>query len=287
MYTNEINSYKRTLLISTNLPKNSTIDFDPDHLEFTDILGEKQSNISNMPISNETEADDNIIINTTNLENVKTDTITTSETQYDAYFKKASETYNIPVYLLKAVAKQESNFQANCVSKSGAVGIMQLMPATASSLGVHNSYDPEQNIMGGAKYLANNLKTFNNDASLALAAYNAGPNAVKKYNGIPPYTETQNYVPKVLKYANMYKNLDDTSGKIIGGSRSSAQTSNYNELLHALNTLQINSNNSYNQLAQLLNPSLNDTGTNTILNQALEELMSSKSASNWLSKLNI
>lgn len=120
---------------------------------------------------------------------------------YENYFQAAAETYQIPENLLKAVAKAESDFNPNAVSHCGAQGIMQLMPSTARSLGVTNSFDPAQNIMGGAKYLRQMLDSFNGDVSKALAAYNAGPNAVEKYGGIPPYQETQNYVAKVLGYA--------------------------------------------------------------------------------------
>lgn len=115
----------------------------------------------------------------------------------DAYFQEAAATYNLPVNLLKAVAKQESNFQSDVVSSSGAVGIMQLMPGTASYLGVTDSYDPYQNIMGGAKLLAQLSEHYQGDLSLTLAAYNAGSGAVDKYGGIPPYTETQNFVAKI------------------------------------------------------------------------------------------
>lgn len=118
----------------------------------------------------------------------------------DEIFEEASSRYGVSVTLLKAVAKAESNFNPNAVSKAGAVGVMQLMPATAKSLGVSNSYDPWQNIMGGAKYLRENLDRFGGDVNLALAAYNAGPNSVQKYNGIPPYKETQNYVKIVNSY---------------------------------------------------------------------------------------
>lgn len=115
-------------------------------------------------------------------------------------FEKAADKYHISVNLIKAVGKQESNFNPNAVSRCGAQGIMQLMPATAASLGVTDSFDPEQNIMAGAKYLSGLLNTFNGNTSFALAAYNAGGNNVKKYGGIPPFKETQNYVVKVSAY---------------------------------------------------------------------------------------
>ena len=126
----------------------------------------------------------------------------TGSESMDAIFTEASQLYGVPEKLLKAVAKAESNFNAKAVSKAGAIGVMQLMPATARSLGVTDSFDPAQNIMGGAKYLKENLERFGGNVSLALAAYNAGPNSVQKYGGIPPYKETQNYVKTVTSYMN-------------------------------------------------------------------------------------
>lgn len=124
-----------------------------------------------------------------------------SPASMDEIFDQAASTYGVPVNLLKAVAKAESSFRPDVTSKCGAMGVMQLMPGTAKSLGVTDPYDAQQNIMGGAKYLANMLKKYDGNASLALAAYNAGSGAVQKYGGIPPYPETQNYVQKVLGYA--------------------------------------------------------------------------------------
>lgn len=118
------------------------------------------------------------------------------------YFEKAAKKYNVDVKFLKSIAKAESNFNPNAVSHCGAVGVMQLMPSTAKGLGVKDSYNPEQNIMGGAKLISGLLKKYNGDKSLALAAYNAGSGNVAKYGGIPPFKETQNYVKKVLKFYN-------------------------------------------------------------------------------------
>ena len=114
------------------------------------------------------------------------------------FFEEASALYQIPSKLLRAVAKAESGFNPKAVSKAGAMGVMQLMPGTARSLGVSDPYNARQNILGGAKYLKQNLDRFGGDVSLALAAYNAGPNSVTKYGGIPPYKETQNYVKKIM-----------------------------------------------------------------------------------------
>ncbi len=136
----------------------------------------------------------------TSFASVLSSTLLKSDADLDTYFQTAAEQYGIPVELLKAVGMVESSFNTYAVSSCGAQGIMQLMPSTARSLGVTNAFDPEQNIMGGAKYLRQMLNQFNGDVSLALAAYNAGPGAVTKYNGIPPYAETQNYVSKVLNY---------------------------------------------------------------------------------------
>lgn len=123
-----------------------------------------------------------------------------SPASMDAVFKEAADTYGISENLLKAVAKAESDFNPNCTSSAGAMGIMQLMPSTAKELGVINAYDTRQNIMGGAKLLSRLLDKYDGNTSLALAAYNAGSGNVDKYGGIPPFKETQNYVDKILGY---------------------------------------------------------------------------------------
>lgn len=123
-----------------------------------------------------------------------------SATDLDAYFEEAAQKYNVDVKLLKAIAHAESNYNPNATSSSGAMGVMQLMPSTAKSLGITDAYNARDNIMGGAKVISDHLSRYDGDLSLALAAYNAGSGNVAKYGGVPPFTETQNYIKKVLSY---------------------------------------------------------------------------------------
>ena len=136
--------------------------------------------------------------------------------KYDAEIWKASQRYSVDYNLVRAVIKAESNFNPKAVSRAGARGLMQLMPQTATLLQVSDSFHPDQNIDGGVRYLRYLLNLFNDNLSLALAAYNAGENAVFRYRGIPPYQETQTYVQRVLQYFQKYSRE----------SRSLAQPSN-------------------------------------------------------------
>lgn len=119
----------------------------------------------------------------------------------DAVIQKAAEQYDLQPGLIRGVIKAESDFNTDVVSRAGAQGLMQLMPGTARDLGVSDPFDIEQNIDGGVRYLKNMMDRFEGDVKLALAAYNAGPGAVEKHGGVPPYQETLQYIKRVLKYS--------------------------------------------------------------------------------------
>lgn len=125
--------------------------------------------------------------------------------QIDKLVSANAANWNVDPDLVKAVIANESGFNANATSSTGAQGLMQLEPATAASVGVTDPYDPAQNVAGGTRYLRGLLDRFHNDPRLAVAAYNAGPGAVEKYNGVPPYAETQNYVQNVLASYAKYR----------------------------------------------------------------------------------
>lgn len=122
------------------------------------------------------------------------------KSDFNSIIERAAATFNIDEKLIHSVIKMESNYRPNATSHAGAQGLMQLMPQTARGLGVKNAYDPEQNIFGGSKYLRQMLDQFNGNIQLALAAYNAGPGNVRKFGGIPPFRETQNYIKNVLNH---------------------------------------------------------------------------------------
>ena len=124
---------------------------------------------------------------------------------YDSLVKQYASAYNLDEALVHAVIKVESNYNSNALSNKGAQGLMQLIPTTASDMNVRDPFNPEDNIRGGSRYLRLMLDQFNGDTDLALAAYNAGPNAVLRHQGIPPYEETRNYVLKVKKYLEYFR----------------------------------------------------------------------------------
>ncbi|PHA01918.1 lytic transglycosylase [Bacillus pseudomycoides] len=129
-----------------------------------------------------------------NIQNIRPN----NEGKYADIIQKASDTYGIPKTLIQKMIEVESNFNPNTVSSAGAMGLMQLMPANVKEQGINNPFSPAENIEGGVKELAGYLKQYNGDLVLALAAYNAGPGNVKKYGGVPPFQETENYIKKIL-----------------------------------------------------------------------------------------
>jgi soluble lytic murein transglycosylase len=123
---------------------------------------------------------------------------------YDDIIHKASKRYGVDVSLIKAVIKAESDFNQHAVSNKGAQGLMQLMPGTADAMDVDDAFDAKDNIHGGTRYLSLMLERFKNDTRLALAAYNAGPERVAEYRGVPPYQETKTFIDRVLNYYRQF-----------------------------------------------------------------------------------
>lgn len=148
---------------------------------------------------------------------------------FDQLIRQAAQQHGISEGLIKAVMHTESGFNINARSPVGAQGLMQLMPATARRFKVSNAYDPQQNILGGAKYLSWLLKRFNGNTQLAVAAYNAGEGNVDKYGGVPPFRETQDYVRRVTsRYQNLYSSsLGSTSNSNAANTQVIAQSANY------------------------------------------------------------
>jgi soluble lytic murein transglycosylase len=125
---------------------------------------------------------------------------------YEGLIQQASEKFSVDPYLVKAVIKAESDFDYQAVSSKGAQGLMQLMPETADDMEVADPFNPEENILGGTRYLGLLLERYKNDKNLALAAYNAGPERVAEYKGVPPFTETREFINRVLNYYKAYQN---------------------------------------------------------------------------------
>ena len=128
--------------------------------------------------------------------------------EYDEAILSACEHFAVDPHLVRAVIKAESNFDHGARSPKGAIGLMQLMPNTAREMGVSDPLNPVENIFGGVGYLSQLLNSLNGDLPLALAAYNAGPQRVMNYNGIPPFRETRNYIERVLDYYEHFKGKD-------------------------------------------------------------------------------
>jgi len=131
---------------------------------------------------------------------------------YDPVIRKVAKKHGIEPELIHAIIRAESNYESTAVSPKGAIGLMQLMPATGKAYGVNDFVDPEENIEGGTKYLKDLIKLYQGKTSLVLAAYNAGQEAVKRYKGIPPYPETRNYIKRIQ---SGYKNANIRTRTII------------------------------------------------------------------------
>ncbi|HEX7603974.1 MAG TPA: lytic transglycosylase domain-containing protein [Polyangiaceae bacterium] len=137
-------------------------------------------------------------------------------TRYDEWIRQAAALYQIPEALVRSVIKVESDYDPRAVSSSGARGLMQLMPDTATSMQVRDSHDPRENIFGGVRLLRILANSFNGDLSLTVAAYNAGPDAVMKAGGIPAYPQTRDYVVKVLGFYRRYRSIPDVVEASLG-----------------------------------------------------------------------
>ena len=124
--------------------------------------------------------------------------------EYNDIIRQASKRFEIDPHFIRAIIKAESGFDHKATSSKGAQGLMQLMPGTANDMAVEDPFDPEENIFGGARYFSLLLKRFKNDKILALAAYNAGPEAVESYKGVPPFPETKAFVKRVMDYYETY-----------------------------------------------------------------------------------
>ncbi len=185
-------------MVTANSIYNEIVTDVMSHFNFPEFMS--NSNTSSVSSSSTTESFDDVLtqfmINEVSDEEL-------SESIEDAILS-ASTKYDIDPYLIKAVIRQESNFDTYAVSSAGAQGLMQLMPLTAASLGVTDSFDVDQNIDAGTNYLDQLLDRYDGNEELALAAYNAGPSNVDKYGDIPPFEETENYVSSVLSYKEKY-----------------------------------------------------------------------------------
>jgi len=165
-----------------------------DFYAFTDSSG--KMHISNAPMDGRFEM---IMRETRDKKNAPV-----TEASIDRIIRAKSEKYGVDPTLVKAMIKAESNFKPSATSEDGAKGLMQLMPGTALEMGVADISDPAENIDGGVRYLGHLLDVFGSDTSLAIAAYNAGEKAVRRYGAIPPFAETRDYVKKVLQYYDDY-----------------------------------------------------------------------------------
>ncbi len=199
------NFYRNQATINSNIAPTSATNVD----SFENVLTKTQKiNFGNLLLNPETLKVKAQISDTNVLEPYKTSQIKAgaiqgtiipnNKTQLMNMVEQIANKHGVDDKLVKALIKQESGFNPQAKSKAGAMGLMQLMPSTAKGLGVKDAYNPIQNVDGGVRYLKSMLERYNGNVILALAAYNAGPGAVDKYDGVPPYQETQNYVKNIL-----------------------------------------------------------------------------------------
>ena len=189
---NYVNNYDRP--VNTQLPQMPDIKAKTLSVPFEQVLKESSKTKFGELLSPISTKNVDAKLSTDNIK----ESFKPSKSQILDMVSKISKKHGVDEKLVKAVIKQESGFNPNATSHCGAMGLMQLMPKTAKGLGVKDPYNPVDNVNGGVKYLKNLLDKYNGNVILSLAAYNAGPSAVDKYDGIPPYKETQNYVRKIL-----------------------------------------------------------------------------------------
>ena len=196
----QMNNYVNSLTGQKAIVKNNQIELPPkDSVQsFDNVLKSTAKSQFGMLLKNKAAEKVNASLYTQGIPSNINISRRPSKTEILGIINEVSNKYDVDPKLIEALVKQESGFNPNAKSKAGALGLMQLMPSTAKGLGVTDPMDVRQNIEGGVKYVKSMLDRFNGNIILALAAYNAGPNAVKKYDGVPPYKETQNYVRSIL-----------------------------------------------------------------------------------------